>query len=95
MTSTSAGARVAGTTELLETILLNLNYDEIDLKTFLISQRTSTAFRDTIQGSVKLRQTLFFEPPSTPRKGNEIRPGMNPLLRPSGSPYVSGPRHYS
>ncbi|KXS98309.1 hypothetical protein AC578_6846 [Pseudocercospora eumusae] len=84
MASLSAGARVAGTTELLEAILLNLNHDEIDLKTLLVSQRTSTAFRNTIQGSLKLRQALYLEPPTTLRGHSEVWSGMNPLLRYAG-----------
>lgn len=52
----SAMTRVFHVPELLESILVHLS-----MKDLLLSQRTSRAFHDTIQGSVQLRRKLFLE----------------------------------
>ena len=53
--------QVIGTFELLEEILLYL-----DLNTLLCCKRTSTNFRDVIDGSSRIQKALFFEPRSWP-----------------------------
>jgi hypothetical protein len=53
----AAKFKVLSTTELLEAILLQLS-----LKDVLLSQRVSKEWRDTIVGSTKLQQLLFFRP---------------------------------
>jgi len=53
----SPAERVFYIPELLETVLMNLS-----TKDLLLSQRTSRAFRHTVQGSVRLRRKLFMEP---------------------------------
>lgn len=53
----SAAQQVFLLPELLETILLNLS-----IKDLLLSQRTARSFRGTVEGSVRLRRKLFFEP---------------------------------
>ncbi|KAI5360556.1 Putative F-box domain-containing protein [Septoria linicola] len=52
-----AAATVFSTVELLETILANL-----PTKDLLLSQRVSTTFRNTIQGSIHLRRALYLSP---------------------------------
>ncbi|KAF7189596.1 hypothetical protein HII31_09040 [Pseudocercospora fuligena] len=79
----SAGARVAGTTELLEAILLNIDSDDVGFITLLLSQRTSRAFRDTIQGSVHLRRALHLETSGSTAVDTDVRDGLFPLLQSS------------
>lgn len=56
-TATSAAAQALRIPELLETILLSLPQ-----KDALLSQRVSTAFRDTVRHSSRLQKALFFQP---------------------------------
>ncbi|KAK4900005.1 hypothetical protein LTR27_002768 [Elasticomyces elasticus] len=60
MTETSAAARVFGTPELLETILLQLAETSKGWSDLLLSQRISQTFKATIGSSPKLQQTLHF-----------------------------------
>ena len=53
----AAKSRVFDTPELMEAILLQL-----PLKDALLSQRVSKQWRNTIVGSTKLQQLLFFRP---------------------------------
>ncbi|KAK5746190.1 hypothetical protein LTR17_000924 [Elasticomyces elasticus] len=55
------------TTELLESILLQLPLDDVvGMRTLLLSQRVNRLFRDTIKDSVVLQRALFFEPEPAP-----------------------------
>lgn len=80
----SAGARVAGTTELLEAILISISGDELGFFTLLLSQRTSRAFRDTIQGSIHLRRALHLEASTSASDAIDDvgQHGLCPLLQP-------------
>ncbi|KAF7187511.1 hypothetical protein HII31_11135 [Pseudocercospora fuligena] len=80
----SAGARVAGTFELLEQILLDTFDDEPEadeyaectgLRTVLLSQRTCRAFQETIANSTSLQKELYFLEPEAGSSGV-----ANPLL---------------
>ncbi|KAK4624808.1 uncharacterized protein CLAFUR5_05395 [Fulvia fulva] len=53
----SAAARMFALPELLELVLSNLG-----TKDLLLSQRTCRSFRDTIEGSIRLKRKLFLEP---------------------------------
>ncbi|SMR62401.1 unnamed protein product [Zymoseptoria tritici ST99CH_1E4] len=68
------------TPELLEQILLQVD----DLRTLLLSQRVSQQFLQTIQGSKRLQEELFFRvkwpaPQTADDSEIEINP-INPLL---------------
>lgn len=60
-----AVTQVFNTTELLENILLFL-----DLRTLLLSKRVSRHFRNTMNGSIKIRKALFLEPLSVPNQAD-------------------------
>lgn len=69
----SAATRVFNTTELLEGVLLELSF--LDL---FVIQRVSQTFRETIHGSVKLKQHMFLEsPPLRVLDGTVL---VNPLV---------------
>ncbi|KAF2172146.1 hypothetical protein M409DRAFT_17386 [Zasmidium cellare ATCC 36951] len=63
--------------ELLESILLH-----VDNNTLLLSQRVNTRFHDTIPGSVRLQEKLFFRQPlhSSGVTISNFRENFNPLL---------------
>ncbi|KAK4496477.1 hypothetical protein PRZ48_012457 [Zasmidium cellare] len=65
--------QVFSTTELLEMILLNLPLFDL-----FVLQRTCKTFRDTIHGSIKLKQHMFLAPKTT--KTTEWNPLMGSLL---------------
>ncbi|KAK4494363.1 hypothetical protein PRZ48_014661 [Zasmidium cellare] len=80
----SATERTLHTTELLEQILLNLDY-----QTLLLSQRVNRQFKGTIDGSLKLQKKLFFrladeDEDEAVKYGDD---GVNPLA--SKVPYLS------
>ncbi|KAF7197277.1 hypothetical protein HII31_01388 [Pseudocercospora fuligena] len=57
----SSGERVASIAELLEQILLDLDLTSYEgVRTLLLSQRTSKAFRDTIANTPSLQRALHF-----------------------------------
>lgn len=76
----SAASRVFTIPELLETVLLNLG----STKDLLLCQRTSRSFRNTVEGSVRLRRKLFLEPDWNlegrlfDAYANDNRPGRKP-----------------
>ena len=74
----SAGARVVRIPELLEQILLGLATEPQGLRTLLLSQRTSHAFRDTITGTPSLQRALCFE--NAPATGRTV---LNPFFQAS------------
>ncbi|KAK4629401.1 hypothetical protein CLAFUW4_08212 [Fulvia fulva] len=74
-TTQSPGDKVSKTTEILESILLEVN----DMQTILLSQRVSKSFNATIHGSFKLRRILWFEPTPSAEQ-DESFPKINPLL---------------
>ncbi|KAK5746938.1 hypothetical protein LTR17_000569 [Elasticomyces elasticus] len=69
-------ARVIGTFELLEQILLD---DEVSMQTVLFAQRVNTTFLATITNSKSLQRKLFFAPPSG-TASHQGRPILNGLL---------------
>ncbi|EME78886.1 uncharacterized protein MYCFIDRAFT_83771 [Pseudocercospora fijiensis CIRAD86] len=74
----SAGARVAGTFELLEQILRNVlerpNSSSRIIRRALVSQRVSRAFRDTIANSPHLQRELWFTMPDPPLPRHDLNP---------------------
>lgn len=78
--------RVFGIAEVLELILSNIGdkTDLVTVKTVLLSQRVSRAFRDTITGSMKLSRLLWFAPRlagnATALQLRHPMPILNPLL---------------
>lgn len=71
-----AGARVSGTFELLEYILLRLPMQDI-----LLAQRVSKQFNQVIKDSQPLRRALFLEPAlPVPGGTKPEQPVLNPLL---------------
>lgn len=80
----SAAQRVFGTVELLEHILLN-----VPLTNLFVLQRTNTTFKDTIDGSRRVKQRMFLE--TAPVNGSKAQ--WNPILesfffKPKTSPFL-------
>ncbi|KAK4494730.1 hypothetical protein PRZ48_014086 [Zasmidium cellare] len=63
-TTSPAANKVLNTVELLETILL-----DVDFNTLLVSQAVNKTFASTIADSPKLQEKLFFKPPPKPNDG--------------------------
>lgn len=95
MAAFSAGHRVSQIAKLLEHIWLELTSEPPSeyrgvpsLRAILVGQRTSSAFRNTIASSTKLKQALFFALPEeavgTSKLDSRERcdnRGMKPMLR--------------
>lgn len=63
------------TPELLETMLL-----ELPMQDLLLAQRVCLRFKGTIDGSIKIRRALFFEPEPVAKEGGAVASRVNPLL---------------
>ena len=74
----TAAERVVNITELLESILL-----QVDTRTLLLSQRTCKSFHSTITGSPKLQRALFFQQDTAACLSNEDPSRNNPLFLPN------------
>ncbi|RMY68484.1 hypothetical protein D0864_11336 [Hortaea werneckii] len=70
-----AAEQFFSTPELLELMLL-----ELPMQDLLLAERVCLRFKATIDGSIKIRRALFFEPEPVAKDGMEVASRVNPLL---------------